>query len=140
MAEHDERRRPPGTASRLRRSPAAEQEAERVRAFEAIEATFPAVPTASADELVQMAIHALGFDGASHAAALGIARTQGERLIRSPSELSRRDRALLAQYLEMGDETRASERNRSIAKALRQRIAESDRRDDAGHPPADEAR
>jgi|SRR5215207_2820018 len=131
MADHDERRRPPDTASRLRQSPAEREEAERVRAFEAIEGTFPAVTTASGDELAQMAIHALGFDAAGLAASLGIARSEGETLIRSPGSLSRRQRSLLAQYLEMGGGTNAAARNRAIAARLRESIAEADRKREA---------
>src|SRR5829696_5764508 len=108
MADQDERPRPPDPSSRLRQSAAERQEAQRMRAFEAIEATFPAVTTASGDELAQMAIHALGFDAASLAASLGIARSEGETLIRSPGSLSRRQRSLLAQYLEMGGGDRNS--------------------------------
>jgi hypothetical protein len=141
MPDHDERRAPPGTASRLRRSPAAQAEAERVRAFDAIEATFPEVATASGDELVQMAIHALGFDAAGLAASLGIARSQGETLIRSPGSLSRRERSLLAQYLEMGGgDTKAAARNRTIAARLRESIAQADRGRSADHPSGDAAR
>jgi hypothetical protein len=102
-----------------------------VRAFEAIEATFPSIGAASGDELAQMAIHALGFDGASLAASLGIARSQGETLVRSPGSLSRRERSLLAQYLEMGGgDPKAAARNRSIALKLRASIAEADTRSD----------
>lgn len=139
MADHDERRTP-NTAPLLRRSAAAKQEAERVRALEAIEATFPAVATASADELVQMAIHALHFDAAGLAASLGVARSEGETLIRSPSSISRRQRALLAQYLEMGGDAKTAARNRSIAAKLREAISETDRRQDPDHPPADAGR
>ena len=139
MADHGERHSRPGdTASRVRRSAAEQQEAERVRAFEAIEATFPSIGAASGDELAHMAIHALGFDGASLAAALGIARAQGETLVRSPGSLSRRDRSLLAQYLEMGGgDPKAAARNRSIAVKLRASIAEADRRGDTDQPLPD---
>jgi hypothetical protein len=140
MADHDERRRPPDTSSRLRRSPAQQEEAERVRAFEAIEATFPAVASASGDELAQMAIHALGFDAASLAASLGIARSEGETLIRSPGSLSRRQRSLLAQYLEMRGDMNAASRNRMIATKLRESIAEADRRHEVDYPPTDTPR
>jgi hypothetical protein len=141
MADHDERPRPPDTASRLRRSSAEHQEAERVRAFEAIEATFPAVAAASGDELAQMAIHALGFDAAALAASLGIARSEGESLIRSPGSLSRRQRSLLAQYLEMGGgDIKAGARNRTIAAKLRESIAEADRKRDAEKRSADASR
>ena len=140
MADHDERPRPPDTASRLRQSPAERQEAERVRAFEAIEATFPAVAAASGDELSQMAIHALGFDAASLAASLGIARSEGETLIRSPASLSRRQRSLLAQYLEMSGDTKSAPRNRTIALKLRESIAEMDRRRAAENASADASR
>ena len=141
MADHDERPRPADTASRLRQSPAERQEAQRVRAFEAIEATFPAVASASGDELAQMAIHALGFDAASLAASLGIARSEGESLIRSPGSLSRRQRSLLAQYLEMGGGDRnSSDRNRTIAVKLRESIAEADRKRDADQRSADTSR
>jgi hypothetical protein len=140
MTDHDERRRS-DPASRLRRSPAERLEAERVRAFDAIEATFPAITTASGDELAQMAIHALGFDAAALAAALGIARSQGETLIRSPGSLSRRERSLLAQYLEMGGgDVKAAARNRSIAAKLRESIAEADRRRDTDNPSPDTLR
>lgn len=108
-----------------------------MRALEAIEATFPAISAATPDELVQMAIHALGFDAAALAASLGVARPEGETLIRSPGSISRRQRALLAQYLEMGADAKAAVRNRSIAAKLRETIAESDRRRDADHPSAD---
>src|SRR5690349_16201605 len=123
MADHDERPRPPDTASRLRQSPAERQEADRVRALEAIEAKFAAIATASSDELAQMAIHALGFDAASLDASLGIARSEGETLIRSPGSLSRRQRSLLAQYLEMSGDTKSGARNRTIAIKLREAIA-----------------
>lgn len=122
MSEHDERR-PLGMAARLRRTPTQREEAERQRAFEAVEATFPSLATASPDELVQMAIHALGFDARGLAAALGIARSQGEALIRSPATLTRQQRALLAQYLEMGSDAKVASRNRSIAAKLRESIA-----------------
>ena len=135
MADHDERRRPPDTSARLRRSPAQQEEAERARAFDAIEATFPAVAAASGDELAQMAIHALGFDAAGLAASLGIARSEGETLIRSPGSLSRRQRSLLAQYLEMRGDTNSASRNRTIATKLRESIAEADRRRDGGDVP-----
>jgi len=130
MADPHDRRQP-----RLRRSAAAEREAERRRAFDTVEATFPAVATASPDELVQMAIHALGFDGARLAASLGLARSEGEALIRSPASVSRRHRALLAQYLEMGEDTKVAARNRSIAAKLRQSIADGDRRGDELRTP-----
>lgn len=68
MSNQDERPRPPEPASRIRRSAAEQKESERMRAFEAVEATFPSPATATSDELVQMAIHALGFDAASLAA------------------------------------------------------------------------
>jgi hypothetical protein len=85
-----------------------------------------------------MAIHALGFDGASLAAALGIARAQGETLVRSPGSLSRRDRSLLAQYLEMGGgDPKAAARNRSIAVKLRASIVEGDRRGDTDQSSTD---
>ena len=137
MADNDERPRPPDTSSRLRQSPAERQEADRVRAFEAIEATFPAVASASGDELAQMAIHALGFDAASLAASLGIARSEGETLIRSPASLSRRQRSLLAQYLEMSSHTPSGARNRTIASRLRESIAEADKKRDAERSAAD---
>ena len=141
MSNHDEKQPRTDAALRLRRSPAEQQEAERARAFEAIEATFPSIASASGDELVQMAVHALGFDAASLAASLGIARSQGETLIRSPGSLSRRERSLLAQYLEMGaSEPKAQARNRTIAARLRASIAESDRKRDSDHPSADAAR
>lgn len=122
MSNHDERPKPPEPATRIKRSAAEQKESERVRAFEAVEATFPSPQTASSDELVQMAIHALGFDAASLAASLGIARAAGETLMRSPGTLAARERALLAQYLEMRGDARTSERNRAIAAQLRQRI------------------
>jgi hypothetical protein len=142
MPDHEDRQRRAESASRIRRSPAEQQEAERVRAFEAIEATFPAIAAASGDELVQMAIHALGFDAASLAASLGIARSQGETLVRNPGSLSRRERSLLAQYLEMGGgDPKAAARNRTIAAKLRDSIAETDRRArEIDHPSADAAR
>jgi len=140
MADHDERRRPPDTSSRLRRSPAQQEEAERVRAFDAIEATFPAVAAATADELAQMAIHALGFDAASLAASLGISRAEGETLIRSPGSLSRRQRSLLAQYLEMRGDSNSASRNRTIAAKLRESIAAADRARATDPPPTDAAR
>ena len=140
MADHDERRRPPDTSSRLRRSPAQQEEAERVRAFDAIEATFPAVAAASADELAQMAIHALGFDAASLAASLGISRAEGETLIRSPGSLSRRQRSLLAQYLEMRGDSNSTSRNRTIAAKLRESIVAADRARATDPPPTDAAR
>lgn len=141
MPDYDERRQTPDTASRLRRSAAERQEAERVKAFDAIEATFPAVATASGDELVQMAIHALGFDAASLAASLGISRSQGETLIRSPGSLSRRERSLLAQYLEMGGgDVKAASRNRTIAAKLRESIVAADRRRETDPPSPDTPR
>lgn len=140
MADHEERRRPPDTASRIRQSPAEREEAKRVQAFDAIEATFPAVATASGDELAQMAIHALGFDAASLAASLGISRSQGESLIRSPGSLSRRERSLLAQYLEMRGDSTAAARNRSIATKLRQSIADADRKGQSNQQPPDAQR
>lgn len=111
-----------------------------MRVFEAIEATFPAVATATADELVQMAIHALGFDSASLAASLGVARSEGETLIRSPGSVSRRQRALLAQYLEMSGDAKTAARNRSIAAKLRESIAEADRRRDMDPSSTDAGR
>ncbi|MDF2775574.1 MAG: hypothetical protein K0S86_5075 [Geminicoccaceae bacterium] len=97
-----------------------------MRAFEAIEATFPPPATATPDELVQMAVHALGFDARSLAAAFGIARSEGEKLMRSPGSLTRRQRSLLAQYLEMGEDSSAAARQRSIAVKLRESIAADD--------------
>ena len=141
MSNHDDQQRRLDSASRVRRSPAEQQEAARTRAFEAIEATFPSIDTATGDELVQMAVHALGFDAAGLAAALGIARSQGESLIRSPGSLSRRERSLLAQYLEMGVcEPKAFARNRSIAAGLRASIANADRKSADDQGPADAAR
>ena len=99
-----------------------------MRAFESVEATFPLPANATLDELVQMAIHALGFDGASLAASLGIARAEGEASIRNPGTLSLRHRTLLAQYLEMRGDARSSERNRAIATRLRERVAEESRK------------
>ena len=140
MSNHDDQQRRFDSASRVRRSAAEQQQAERVRAFEAIEATFPSIATASGDELVQMAVHALGFDAAGLAAALGIARSQGETLLRSPGSLSRRERSLLAQYLEMGvSEPKAMARNRTIAAKLRASIADADRERDAGESATDTA-
>jgi kynurenine formamidase len=141
MSKHDDQQRRADSASRVRRSAAEQQEADRTRAFEAIEATFPSIATATGDELVQMAVHALGFDAASLAASLGIARSQGETLIRSPGSLSRRERSLLAQYLEMGVcEPKAFARNRSIAARLRASIADADRQRDADASAADAVR
>lgn len=134
MSSHDERNRPPETAARIKRSAAEQRESERVRAFEAVEATFPSPTAATSDELVQMAIHALGFDGASLAASLGIARTAGESLVRNPATLSARHRALLAQYLEMRGDAAMNQRNRAIAAKLRERIA-TDARAGAEEPP-----
>jgi kynurenine formamidase len=123
VSNQDDRPRPPETAARIKRSAAEQRESERVRAFEAVEATFPAPTAATADELVQMAIHALGFDAASLAASLGIARSAGEALMRNPGTVSSRHRALLAQYLEMRQDTGTAQRNRVIAAKLRERIA-----------------
>jgi len=67
-----------------------------------------------------MAIHALEFDAASLAAALGISRAEGDRLLRSPGTVAHRDRALLAQYLEMRGDARTAGRNRAIAARLRE--------------------
>jgi hypothetical protein len=122
VSNQDERPKLPETAARLRRSPAHQKETERVRAFEAVEATFPSPALASSDEIVQMAIHALGFDAASLAASLGIARAEGESLMRNPGTLSRRYRALLAQYLEMRGDARTAARNRAIAIKLRETV------------------
>jgi hypothetical protein len=121
VSHHDERPRPPETASRIRRSAAEQRESERVRAFEAVEATFPSTATATPNELVQMAVHALGFDAASLAASLGLSRADGEALMRDPGALSPRHRALLAQYLEMRGGDPAADRNRAIAARLRER-------------------
>lgn len=141
MSNHDDKQQRTDSASRVRRSAAERQEAERTRAFEAIEATFPSIATATGDELVQMAVHALGFDAASLAASLGIARSQGETLLRSPGSLSRRERSLLAQYLEMGvSEPKAQARNRTIAARLRASIADADRKRDADQSAADALR
>ena len=140
MADFDKRHRPPPSTPLLKRSAAAQKEGERVRVYDALEATFPAVSTATCDELVQMAIHALQFDGPRLAASLGVARSEGEALIRSPSSISRRQQALLAQYLEMGVDPRTAERNRSIAAKLRASIAEADRKRDADQAPPDAAR
>jgi hypothetical protein len=135
MSSYDERSKAPTTASRLNRSPAQHREAERIRGLEAIEATFPSPATASPDDLVQMAIHALGFDAGSLAASLGIARSEGESLVRSPGSISRRHRALLAQYLEMHGDARTHARNSAIATKLREQIAQGDRAADAELPP-----
>jgi hypothetical protein len=128
VSNQDERPRPAEPASRIKRSAAEQKESERMRAFEAVEATFPSPATATSDELVQMAIHALGFDAASLAASLGIARSAGEALIRNPGTLSARHRALLAQYLEMRGDSGTAERNRVIATKLRERIANDARK------------
>jgi hypothetical protein len=135
MSSYDERPKAPNTASRLNRSPAQHREAERIRGLEAIEATFPSPASASPDDLVQMAIHALGFDAGSLAASLGIARSEGESLVRSPGTISRRHRALLAQYLEMHGDARTHSRNSAIATKLREQIAQNDRAADAESPP-----
>jgi hypothetical protein len=135
VSYHDERPKAPETAARIKRSAAEQREAERVRAYESVEATFPVPAAASLDELVQMAIHALGFDGASLAASLGIARTEGEASLRNPGTLSLRHRALLAQYLEMRGDARSAERNRVIAARLRERVAEETRKN--ANKPAD---
>ena len=127
VSHHDERERSPDAAARVRRSAAEQRELERVRALDAVEATFPLPASATSDELVQMAIHALGFDAAGLAASLGIGRAEGEASIRNPGTLSRRHRALLAQYLEMRGDARTAERNRAIAARLRQRVAEDAR-------------
>ncbi|HEX6048438.1 MAG TPA: hypothetical protein VFZ21_04195 [Gemmatimonadaceae bacterium] len=134
MADDSERPRPPDTRSRLLQSRIDRQEAKRARVFDAIEATFPPPATATPDELVQMAVHALGFDARSLAAAFGIARSDGEKLMRSPSSLTRRQRSLLAQYLEMGEDSSVSARHRSIAAKLRESIAADDQRGDADPP------
>ena len=120
MSSHDDRPKPAETAARINRSSAQQRESERIRAFDAVEATFPSPATATADELVQMAIHALEFDAASLAAALGISRADGDRLLRSPGTVGHRDRALLAQYLEMRGDARTAGRNRAIAARLRE--------------------
>jgi hypothetical protein len=132
MTDHDDRAKAPDATSRLHRSPAQHREAERMRASDAIDATFPAPASASPDELVQMAIHALGFDAGSLAAALGIARSEGETLVRAPGTLTRRHRALLAQYLEMQGASRNAARNAAIAAKLRESIAQGDRAAEAG--------
>jgi hypothetical protein len=137
MADHDDRHRTPHGTPLLKRLAEAKKEAERLRVLDALEATFPAVATASSDELVQMAIHALHFDGPRLAASLGVARSEGEALIRSPGSISRRQRALLAQYLEMGGNPATAERNRSIAAKLRASIAEADRKNEADRRAAD---
>ena len=121
MSHYDERPRPSEAAARITRSPAEQRESERVRAFEAVEATFPSPSAATSDELVQMAIHALGFDAASVAASLGIARAEGEAMMRNPGTISLRHRALLAQYLEMRGDARTATRNGAIATRLRER-------------------
>lgn len=123
VSTHRERQGSPEVTPLLKRSAAEQRESERERALEAVEATFPSPAAATADELVQMAIHALGFDGASLAASLGIARGAGEALIRKPGTLSARQRALLAQYLEMGGDASTRQRNRAIAAKLRERLA-----------------
>ena len=133
VSNQDERPRPSETAARITRSAAGQKESERLRAFEAVEATFPSPAAATSDELVQMAIHALGFDAASVAASLGIARAEGEAMMRNPGTISLRHRALLAQYLEMRGDARTAERNRAIAARLRAR-ATNDARPDAEKP------
>lgn len=136
MSSYDERPKAPNTASRLNRSPAQHREAERIRGLEAIEATFPSPASATPDDLVQMAIHALGFDAGSLSASLGIARSEGEALVRAPGTISRRHRALLAQYLEMHGDARTAARNSAIATKLRESIAQIDRASEAeGLPP-----
>ena len=130
VSRHDERQRQPESAARITRSPAEQRELERVRAFDAVEATFPPPGTATPDELVQMAIHALGFDAASLGASLGIARAEGEAVMRNPDTISLRDRALLAQYLEMRGDARTAERNRAIATRLRERATSGTRPDE----------
>ena len=127
-------------APRIKPSAAQRRESERARSLETIEATFPSPATATSDELVQMAIHALGFDGPSLAASLGIARAAGEALIRNPGTLSTRQRALLAQYLEMREDAGQNQRNRTIAARIRERNASEARaaaepRKDSSHPP-----
>jgi hypothetical protein len=121
VSHYDERPRPSEAAARITRSPAEQRESERVRAFEAVEATFPLPADATSDEVVQMAIHALGFDAASLAASLGIARAQGDAMMRNPGTISVRHRALLAQYLEMRGDARTATRNGAIATRLRER-------------------
>jgi hypothetical protein len=140
MTDHDERPKAPDTASRLKRSPAQHREAERVRAFEAVEATFPSPGTASPDELVQMAIHALGFDAGSLSASLGISRAEGESLARAPGTLSRRHRALLAQYLEMQGNARTATRNSAIAAKLRESLAQPEGAPEADRTPRNPGR
>jgi kynurenine formamidase len=120
LSTHEDRPKPPETAARVKRSAAQQRETERARAFDAVEATFPSPSTATPDELVQMAIHALGFDSASLAASLGISRAEGDRLMRSPGTVLRRHRALLAQYLEMRGDAGTAARNQSIAARLRE--------------------
>ena len=143
MSNQDERPKPSETAARLNRSPAQYKESERMRAYEAVEATFPPPTTATPDELVQMAVHALGFDASSLAASLGVSRAEGETLLRNPGSVSRRHRALLAQYLEMRGDARTASRNRAIAVKLRElaaqetRAAEPDRGRSNPTPPAE---
>ena len=143
MSSQDEGQRPEAPrikplaspeAPRIKPSAAQQRASDRARAIETVEATFPSPTTATSDELVQMAIHALGFDGASLAASLGIARNAGEALIRNPGTLSARQRALLAQYLEMREDAGMNQRNRAIAAKLRERIA-ADARAGAEEPP-----
>ena len=74
------------------------------------------------------------------AAAFGIARSEGEKLMRSPSSLTRRQRSLLAQYLEMGEDSDVADRRRSIAAKLRESIAAEDRRNETDQPSADATR
>jgi hypothetical protein len=136
MSSYDDRPKAPDTSSRLNRSAAQHREAERIRGLEAIEATFPSPSAATADDLVQMAIHALGFDAGSLSASLGIARSEGEALVRSPGTISRRHRALLAQYLEMHGDSRTATRNSAIAAKLRESIAQIDRAGTDNTPPS----
>lgn len=138
VSYHDERGKAPDAAARVRRSAAEQRESERVRALDAVEATFPLPASATSDELVQMAIHALGFDAASLAASLGIGRADGEALIRNPGGVSSRHRSLLAQYLEMRGDARTAERNRAIAARLRQKVADDARASIESRTQADE--